>query len=544
MLELSVLPSDLPALVSILTGATIIAIIALRGRAILADLRILISRVANIILLRYYPIKHVERATNLPFLPYIFPNGQGNVEKFLRGRANSAKWENEYGGLYRLWSGMNGEVVLTKPAHVEVVFRDSQNHTKAHANNSGYLMDRLLGSCLGLISGQPWGAMKSSVEAPFLHGSMSQYAADVQDFTAVYLDHLGKENDAFGEQGKLHPVRDLKLLPFLVVAKIVYGRLNEDLERDLIGLILPREDLFKSVIGGGITRFAFSRFLPLPAIQALHHFKRKWAQWNDRAHTHALKGPGQSTAPVVAMYRAVEDGNMTREQLLQTLDEILFANIDVTMGGLSWVLVFLAAHPDVQEALRSEVRGQSSNKATRNNYLLSSWTTTPTLLGACILEAARLRPLAAFSVPQSCPSPRILDGFEIPAGTNFVIDSYALNIRDAFWGADRERFRPERWLERQRSGRDLRYRYWRFGFGPRTCLGKYLAELIIRSVIVEILENWHLALETTAEQREKAGDNGHSKNSDEGRNWPWDDEVWIHSPDLLLKCEPLAARPA
>lgn len=47
---------------------------------------------------------------NLPSLPYIFPNGQGNVEKFLRGRANSAKWEVEYGGLYRLWSGMSGEV--------------------------------------------------------------------------------------------------------------------------------------------------------------------------------------------------------------------------------------------------------------------------------------------------------------------------------------------------------------------------------------------------------------------------------------------------
>jgi hypothetical protein len=373
---------------------------------------------------------------------------------------------------------------------------------------------------------------------------MSQYAADVQDFTGAYLSRLRKDNNVFGEQGKLHPVRDLKLLPFLIVAKVVYGPLNEDLERDLIDLIPPREDLFKSVIGGGITRFAFSRFLPLPAIRGLHDFRDKWAQWNDRAHIYALKGPGRITAPVVTMYRAVEEGKMTLEQLLQTLDEILFANIDVTMGGLSWTLVFLAAHPDVQKALRSEVRGRSSNKETRNTYLLSSWTTTPTLLGACILEAARLRPLAAFSVPQSCPSPRILDGFEIPAGTNFIIDSYALNIRDTFWGPDRERYRPERWLERQKSGRDLRYRYWRFGLGPRTCLGRYLAELIVRSVVVEILENWHIGLETTAAQRGKTGDNIDSKGGDEGMSWPWDDETWIHHPDLLIKCESLAGRPA
>ncbi|KAI1758249.1 cytochrome p450 monooxygenase GliC [Xylaria castorea] len=532
--DLSVPPFDTLAFVLILTGATIVAIVALKG-PIWAGCGPLISRVANIILLLCHPIKHVEHARNLPSLPYIFPNGQGNVEKFLRGRANSLKWEREYGSLYRLWSGMNGEVVLTKPAHVEAVFRDSHNHTKAHANNSGYLMDRLLGSCLGLISGKPWSAVKSGVEAPFLHRSMGQYARDVQDFTSAYMRRLRKDSDAFGQQGNLHPVRDLKLLPFLFVAKVVYGPLSEDLERDLIDLISPREDLFKSVIGGGITRFTFSRLLPLPAIRALRDFKDRWAQWNNRAHAHALKGPGTSILPVISMFRVVKDGKITREQLLQTLDEILFANIDVTMGGLSWTLVFLAAHPAVQKALRSEIRERSSNEATRNNYLLSSWTSTPTLLGACILEAARLRPLAAFSVPQSCPSPRILDGFEIPAGTNFVIDSYALNIRDPFWGEDRDTFRPERWLERQKSGRDLRYRYWRFGFGPRTCLGKYLAELILRSVVVEILENWHIALKATTGQRDKAAEGDDSKASNEDMSWPWDDEMWIHSPDLLLK---------
>ncbi|GAW26922.1 putative cytochrome P450 monooxygenase [Rosellinia necatrix] len=155
------------------------------------------------------------------------------------------------------------------------------------------------------------------------------------------------------------------------------------------------------------------------------------------------------------------------------------------------------------------------------------------------LEAARLRPLAAFSVPQSCPSPRILDGFEIPAGTNFIIDSYALNIRDPFWGVDREKFRPGRWLERHKSGRDLRYRYWRFGFGPRTCLGKYLAELIIRSVIIEILGNWHVDLEDITAQQKDMVEKDDGKAGDEKMSWPWDDETWIHSPQLLIRCRPL-----
>lgn len=401
-------------------------------------------------------------------------------------------------------------------------------------------MDRLLGSCLGLISGQTWSTVKSSVELPFLHRSMGAYIADVQDFTRVYLRSLSKEDDKFGHCAQLHPVRDLKLLPFLYVARVIYGPLPEALERELIDLMHPREDLFKNVMNGGITRFAFSRFVPLPAIQALHDFKHRFARWSDGAHDHALRSAEVAITPIVAMYRAVEEGKITREQLLQTLDEMLFANTDVTMGGLSWTLVFLAAHPDVKKALRYEVLQQSTSAAARNAYLLSSWTAMPNLLGACILESARLRPLAAFSVPQSCPTARVLDGFEIPAGTNFVVDTYAINIRDPFWGADRERFRPERWLERQKNGHNLRYRYWRFGFGPRTCLGKYLAELILRSVVVEMLENWDLALETKPGQREKAGDKGISEHGEEDMDWPWDDEMWIHHPDMLLNCRPLA----
>lgn len=434
--------------------------------------------------------------------------------------------------------------VLTKPAHIEAVFRDSHNHIKAHANNSGYLMERLLGSCLGLISNEPWRAVKSSVEGPFLHQATGRYVEDLQEFVENYFQDLRTKSTAFRDEGKLHPVHDLKCLPFLFVARVVYGRLTPNLEKELTELLQPREDLFKSVIGGGVTRFSLSRFFPLPAIRALNSFKERWAHWNDRAHHQALKrAAGSDVPPIVDMYNAVSSGKITREQLLQTLDEILFANIDVTTGGLSWTLVFLAAHPKTQQMLRDEIRSHSFSELARSSYLISSWSSRPNLLGACILEASRLRPLAAFSTPQACPNPRVLGGFNIPAGTNFVIDSYALNIRDPFWGTDRERFHPERWLERHRSGRDLRYRYWRFGFGPRTCLGKYLTEMILRSVVIRLLESWEITLIPTpgnGHEKQHSLRSGNQEESSEEMDWPFDDELWIHSPHLLLLCKPLA----
>lgn len=425
--------------------------------------------------------------------------------------------------------------VLTKASHVEAVFRDSHKHTKAHANDSGQMMNQLLGSCVGLISGKSWESLKQAVELPFLHRSTTRYIHEIQEYTKAYMSQLSSQNVAFREHGSLHPVRDLRLLPFLFVASVIYGKLDEDLQNELLDIVPDREALFKSVVSGGITRFWFAQFLPLPAIRALRSFKARWASWNDRVHRRAVQSKASSSPPIVGMYESVGCGAITREQLLQTLDEMLFANLDVTMGGISWPLVFLATHPGFQSELRSEIRAHSEPEA-RSAYLISSFKSSPTLLGACLLECARLRPLAAFSVPQSCPTPRVLDGFEIPAGTKFVIDSYALNIRDPFWGEDREKFIPQRWIDRLNSGRDLRYRYWRFGFGPRTCLGKYMAELILRTVVVEVLENWQLSLDlgsdVNGEKREDAG-------SSEEMNWPWDDETWIHHPNLTLNCKPL-----
>ncbi|MCJ1247525.1 hypothetical protein MMC30_004739 [Trapelia coarctata] len=125
------------------------------------------------------------------------------------------------------------------------------------------------------------------------------------------------------------------------------------------------------------------------------------------------------------MHSAVAAGEISEEQLLQTLDESLYANLDVTTGGLSWNLVFLAAHPDVQSRLRSEV-AEAEAKGELNGYILNR----SSYVAACVLESSRLRPLAAFSVPQAAPTARDVDGYIIPAGTSFIVDGYALNVRN------------------------------------------------------------------------------------------------------------------
>ncbi|KAF2106360.1 cytochrome P450 monooxygenase [Lophiotrema nucula] len=470
----------------------------------------LLSFLINKYLLSRYPIYREGSRETIPSCPYEWPNGQGDVAKFLDGIENRDTWSGRYGRIYRIWSGTSSEIVLTRPEHLKVVFSDSHKHRKAVDNNSGYLMSQVLGHCVGLISGNEWSILRKITEVPFQHKAVGNYANDIQIQVRKYLNDLRK-NSHLG-QGLLDPALDTKMLPFFVVAQIFYGALSPQLVQDLRDLAPLREKLFYHVIKGGFSRFSVSQYFPTQPNTLLQDFQAQWRRFNNRAYQHAVKS--DSNAPIVSMYQAAQSGTITMEQLLQTLDESLYANLDVTTGGLSWNLVFLAANPLVQSKLRDEI--------SRHSHELEAYTQrSSTLLAACILESSRLKPLAAFSVPQSAPTDRVVDGYVIPAGTNFVVDSYALNVRHEFWEPDSETYRPERWLKLNLG--ELRYHFWRFGFGPRQCMGRYAADSVIRTFLVELLTTYSLVLK------------------DKDNAWGRDPNSWITHPRTTLICEPLGS---
>ena len=61
---------------------------------------------------RKHPVYNDASNLPVPSVPFVFPNGQGDSEKFMNGRQNSVKWGSKYGPLYRIWSGTNSEMFV------------------------------------------------------------------------------------------------------------------------------------------------------------------------------------------------------------------------------------------------------------------------------------------------------------------------------------------------------------------------------------------------------------------------------------------------
>lgn len=376
-------------------------------------------------------------------------------------------------------------------------------------------MYQLLGICLGLISGQEWRSLRKATEAPFTRTATTTYVKAVLNHAK---QHIASLCDTKPEKWQLKPYADLRVYPFFALADILYGTVSPELKARLLEIIPGRDSVFAHMMMGGVTRYAWAKYLPIKANREMRAFKQAWARWNDDAHAEALTKVDEKRepAPIVAMYEAVAKGNISREALLQTLDEMLFANLDVSIGALAWAFVFIAAYPHVQARLLSELKTALVDPKSTEAYLMSQ----SNYLHHILLEGGRLRPVAPFSVAQACPTQRQVGTFNLPAGSKFVVDAYALNVRDPLWGPDNTTFRPERWAEGGvKRAKDVRYCYWRFGFGPRVCLGKYVVDLMTKALIVEVVRGWEVKLE-----------------DEKGGEWVWEEDTWAVPPKLRIAC--------
>lgn len=269
--------------------------------------------------------------------------------------------------------------MLTQPNQVDQFYRDSHKHVKAKNNNSGWLFGEVLGQCVGLLSLQPWRNLRKYVEEPFSRPSALKYAKDITLQAQEFLRNLG-----IGSSKGINPAVDLQFFPFLVVANILFGRLSAEQREKLLELAPLREELFKEVIKGGVNRLWIAQYTPGSGVGLLRRFQEIWETFVAEAYQRALVHA--PNAPIVVLWQGMLEGAISKQEVLQTLDESLYANLDVTTSAIAWNVILLAQNPEQQALVRAEVM---ENVDFPESYINKQ----DTLLAAAVVEAARLRPI-------------------------------------------------------------------------------------------------------------------------------------------------------
>jgi len=194
----------------------------------------------------------------------------------------------------------------------------------------------------------------------------------------------------------------------------------------------------------------------------------------------------------------------------------LSAGRDTTAQSLTWTFYLLMRHPEARQKITNELQATE-------NLPLSFETIQSSILpytAAVFNESLRLYPPVPVELKE-CTSPTTFpDGTWLPKGAVVMWTTWAMGRSKNIWGEDADDFRPERWLIDVKDGEAQTLRImgafeWPvFNGGPRSCLGKRMAELLAVYVIVELVLRFDF--EEILERRptpEEAPRERHSQNS-------------------------------
>jgi steroid 17alpha-monooxygenase/17alpha-hydroxyprogesterone aldolase len=130
---------------------------------------------------------------------------------------------------------------------------------------------------------------------------------------------------------------------------------------------------------------------------------------------------------------------------------------------LSWTVAYLTKYPEIQDKIRLEL-----DTNTQSPYL-----------DAVLKEVLRIRPVAAIAVPHLTLEEVTVQGYTIPANSIVIANLWGA-LRDEEYCENAEEFRPERWVNGELA------QFIPFGVGPRECVGKSLAQMVLNMTLSRI----------------------------------------------------------
>ncbi|KAJ5974660.1 hypothetical protein N7481_011870 [Penicillium waksmanii] len=384
------------------------------------------------------------------------------------------------------------ELVLHTPAQMRDFFKDDGKlHTKQQCQSIGSYFDRSLGQCVGVQTGQRWHQTRYHLEKFF---SATEAASMIQDFNTV-LDawaETAPTNSASQQIEEAKFVADsvviCRQLPFRMIAMCLYGNMLTDERFDALWELNKLHDhVTQHTFFGTWENMPYYHLLPTAANRVLAEYEEGWKKFNLEIVTTARAN--NTSCRASRMFSIVETGELTLDMYLQSLDEILFTNIDVTSAQFAYTLINTGKCPTAGEKLHEEVQGISNLEDETDSYARRE----DTFLHKMYLEILR-----RFTFAEATGIEKRIDGYLIPSGTSILIDTIRLNKSSPIWGGTGYEFLPERW-DTITTGQ-ARYSWLGYGMGPRKCLGKNFANIIVKLFLVSVNRHFILSAEKGAIQ--------------------------------------------
>ncbi|KAH8998317.1 cytochrome P450 [Lactarius hatsudake] len=259
------------------------------------------------------------------------------------------------------------------------------------------------------------------------------------------------------------------------------------------------------------------RYLPTPRYRRFRRYSAFIHNFSQGiVERSIIEGDGKDVMSVLLRANASEDPRRTLSdiEIVDQIPTLLFAGHDTTTNSLVWYLYEIARNPGCQERVRMEIAATRAKKSGEELSATDLESMTYTL--ATLKEALRLHPVVHTLlkeatqddvIPLSSPivtkSGEQVSSIPVRKGTLVDLAAGVYNRLPEIWGADANEFKPERFLDIDKSNHSnvgVFGNLMTFSSGPGGCIGWRFAVLEMQTIIVALLENFELSLPPQTEK--------------------------------------------
>ncbi|KAJ0919101.1 putative cytochrome P450 [Helianthus annuus] len=169
--------------------------------------------------------------------------------------------------------------------------------------------------------------------------------------------------------------------------------------------------------------------------------------------------------------------------------DVFNGGTDTTSTSLDWAIGELLRNPRTMKKLQQEAHtvGQGREMITEDDLDNMPY------LKAVLKEALRLHVPAPLLVPRESTKDVKLLGYDIPSGSQVMINAWAI-ARDPLIWEEPEEFRPERFLNTATDYKGFHFEFIPFGAGRRRCPGISFAMIINEIVLANLVYKFEFSL--------------------------------------------------
>ncbi|XP_077486909.1 cytochrome P450 3A4-like isoform X2 [Amblyomma americanum] len=425
----------------------------------------------------------------------------GNLRQITHHRlATLMEWKKQYGAVFGIYMGIEPFLVITDPDMVQECF----------VKQAAIFQDRPIGfvdaepfkSSLFQLNGSSWKNVRAALNYAFSSNVIKELSSAAILCSSRFVDAAARTSRTNGHAEVFELAMGLSF-DFIMKAVLAQkassqGDSSEPILQDLKQVC---KDMENSAIEVAFT---------LPGVRAL----LTWVYPLTR-HARAFKDVRNLVRSAVELHRSGDgakecsilqvlldaraEGDVHHRPNKRHLDDryivsngviFLLAGFETTATTLSFLAYLLAKHPSEQDEIVKEFGELFPRKAAQDlsfdelrQLRRLDWT---------VLEGLRLYPPVPVSLARKCSRDTTVCGQFIPAGVNILAAPWLLHYDPDLW-PEPEQFRPDRFAEENRE-RVRSGSYVPFGLGPRVCIGEKLAVLIVKSALIQILQDFRLTL--------------------------------------------------